>query len=61
MTGEEFIIKTLKDPSWCLGIKGPLEITTVVHLTNSRITHLSPLLTFTGKINWDGQQALQIV
>jgi len=49
ITGEEFIENIKKDPSWCLGIKEPLEITTCINLTCSEITHLSPLITFSGK------------
>ena len=51
MTGEEFYELIRKDPSWCLNIKEPLEITTYVELIYTNITHLSPLLTFKGKNN----------
>ena len=49
ITGEEFTNLIEKDPSWCLTIKKPLEITTYVNLEYSKITHLSELLNFTGK------------
>ena len=54
MTGEKFISLIEKDPSWCLCIKEPIEITTFVNLSYGNITHLSPLLTFSGKNedNW---------
>ena len=49
MTGLEFMLKIDEDPSWCLSIKEPLEITTYVQLIKEAITHLSPFLTFSGK------------
>ena len=49
MTGEEFCKLIKKDPSWCKNLKESLEITTYVLLTGSNITHLSPLLTFSGR------------
>jgi len=49
MTGKEFVELITKDPSWCASLKKPLEITTCADLGSSPITHLSPLLTFTGK------------
>ena len=48
MTGKEFKDLIKKDPSWCKNLKEPLEITTYVDLKRSKITHLSPLLTFSG-------------
>ena len=49
MTGEEFDKLTKTNPSWCLSIKEPLEITTYANLSRSPITHLSPLITFSGR------------
>ena len=48
MTGEEFCELIKKDPSWCLSLKEPIEVTTFVNLKHSSITHLSPLITFSG-------------
>ena len=48
MTGSEFEKVIEKNPSWCLRLTAPLEITTYAHLINSKITHLSPLITFSG-------------
>jgi len=49
MTGGDFKNLIKKDPSWCKTLKEPLEITTPVDLTNSAITHLSPLIAFSGE------------
>ena len=49
ITGKKFINLIKKDPSWCLNIKEPIEVTTFTDLANSPITHLSPLLTFSGE------------
>jgi len=51
ITGEAFIEAIEKDPSWCLSIKEPLEVTTFIYMINSNITHLSPLITFKGANN----------
>jgi len=51
ITGEEFAKLIYKDPSWCLTIKKPLEVITFIDIPKSPITHLSPLLTFSGKNN----------
>ena len=48
ITGTEFEGAIKKDPSWCKALKEPIEITTYVELRGSNITHLSPLLTFSG-------------
>ena len=48
ITGEEFVENIKKDPSWCLSVKEPIEITTYVQIVAGQITHLSPLLTFSG-------------
>ena len=54
MTGEEFKALIEKDPSWCKNLKEPLEITTFANLEQTEITHLSPLITFSGedKYGW---------
>jgi len=54
ITGEEFERKIIKDPAWCKTIKEPLEVTTSINLSCSKISHLSPLLTFSGKdhVGW---------
>jgi len=54
MTGEEFEELINKDPSWCLNLKENLEVTTYANLVYSKITHLSPLITFSGrdKFGW---------
>jgi len=49
ITGEEFVGLIEKDPSWCKNLKKEVEITTFVNLAYSNITHLSPLITFSGK------------
>ena len=51
ITGERFIEEITKDPSWCKNLKEPLEIITFIDIPKSPITHLSPLLTFSGKNN----------
>ena len=56
MTGDEFCESIEKDPSWCLGITEPTEITTYINIMCGEITHLSPLITFTGK-NIEGWSA----
>jgi len=48
MTGEEFVMLIRANPSWCKNLKEPLEITSYVELSYSNITHLSPLITFSG-------------
>jgi len=35
ITGEAFIEAIEKDPSWCLSIKEPLEVTTFIYMINS--------------------------
>ena len=54
MTGEEFKKLIERNASWCKNLKEPIEVTTYVELGGSKITHLSPLLTFSGKdeIGW---------
>ena len=49
ITGWEFVRLINKNPSWCKDLKEPLEITTYADLHKSTITHLSPLLTFSGE------------
>ena len=49
MTGKEFVDSINKNPSWCASLKNPLEVTTFADLYGSLITHLSPLITFSGR------------
>ena len=49
ITGEEFCELINQNPSWCKDLKEPLEITTYSNVGYSKITHLSPLITFSGK------------
>ena len=49
ITWKEFTEFIEKDPSWCKNLKEEVEVTTFVKLSHSKITHLSPLLTFSGK------------
>ena len=51
ITGAEFKNLIKENPSWCLDIKEPLKVTTFVSLICSNITHLSPLITFSGQEN----------
>ena len=53
MTGKEFEKLINKYPSWCKDLKEPLEITTFTNLRGSNITYLSPLLTFSGKNEYE--------
>jgi hypothetical protein len=46
------IIKAISyDPAWALSVKTPVEIIDFVNLENSKITHLSELISFKGKNN----------
>lgn len=56
ITGEQFIQNILKNPSWAKNLKNPVEVTTPIDLSGIKITHLSPLLTFSGR-NADGYSA----
>ena len=56
ITGEEFKRLIKKDPSWCKNLKEPLEITSYVNMEGNPITHLSPLITFSGE-NYSGWAA----
>ena len=50
-------MELIKDnPSWCKNIKEEIEVTTYVSFTSSKLTHLSPLSTFSGK-NIEGWSA----
>jgi hypothetical protein len=49
ITGEQFVELIKENPSWCLNVTEPLEVTTFVFLGGSLITHLSPLIYFSGK------------
>ena len=49
ITGREFENCINIDPSCCKDLKEPLEITTYVDLADSKITHLSPLVNFSGR------------
>jgi hypothetical protein len=50
ITGERFMQYIAQDPSWCKNLSQPVAVTGDLHLDNSSITHLSPLLTFEGKV-----------
>jgi hypothetical protein len=49
ITAEEFKAFINQDPSWCKTLTEPTEITTYCNMMGSNITHLSPLLTFSGR------------
>ena len=49
ITGEKFVKLINKNPSWCKNLKEKIEITTYAGLDSSNITHLSPLITFSGR------------
>jgi len=49
ITSREFKNAIKDDPSWAKNIKEDFEITTYCDMDNSKITHLSPHLHFTGK------------
>jgi len=51
ITGKMFKELIGENPSWCKNLKEPIEITTYTELVDSNITHLSPLLTFSGTDN----------
>ena len=48
ITAEEFEIFVKRDPAWASKLSEPVEITNYCPLSHSPITHLSPLLHFTG-------------
>jgi len=48
MTGEEFVKIVEIQPDFCKNLTEPLEVTTYVDLYRENITHLSPLITFSG-------------
>ena len=56
ITGREFESIIKKDPSWCKNLKEEVEVTTFVDLSKSKITHLSPFITFSG-IDKQGRSA----
>ena len=56
ITSAEFKQAVNIDPAWASTITKPIEITDYCDMPNSKITHLSPLLTFNGKNN-DGDSA----
>jgi len=56
ITAEEFTDFVTRDPAWASKLTEPVEITTYANLKGSNITHLSPLLTFSGK-DKDGDTA----
>jgi len=49
ITGEQFQQAIQLDPAWASKLTEPVEITTYANLQGSNITHLSPLLTFSGR------------
>ena len=49
ITSDEFKQAVNKNPTWASTITEPIEITDYCDMPNSKITHLSPLLTFSGK------------
>jgi len=49
MTGDVFKDLIEANPNWCKDLKEKTSITTYADLSNSNITQLSPLLTFTAK------------
>lgn len=56
ITAQEFEDRTKIDPNWCAEITEPIEVTDYLHMRNSNIKSLSPLLTFTGR-DTEGQVA----
>ena len=48
IAGAEFTRLIIENPSWCKDLRKPLEVVTYVNLESSKITHLSPLITFSG-------------
>jgi hypothetical protein len=53
VTAKEFLEMIAETPSVFEHWETPLEITEYVDCNNSKITHLSPLLTFSGKDSWN--------
>ena len=49
ITSDEFIERTLDDPTWCSKLSEPTEVIEPIVMYEFPITALSPLLTFTGK------------
>jgi len=56
VTAEKFKEFVTKDPAWASKLTEPIEVTTYCNMEGSNITHLSPLLTFSGK-DKDGRSA----
>ena len=67
MTGDVFKDLIEANPNWCKDLKEKTSITTYADLSNSNITQLSPLLTFTAKkrecknvsVNWRSAMSLK--
>ncbi|MBE2180297.1 MAG: hypothetical protein IAE97_07480 [Chthoniobacterales bacterium] len=53
LTAEEFKALIEEDPSWASKLTEPVEITTYCGMAGSKITHLNPLLHFTGRNEYD--------
>jgi hypothetical protein len=49
LTANQVIGAIALDPSWALSVEEPVEVTEFINLSNSKITHLSDNLIFTGR------------
>jgi hypothetical protein len=57
ITARQFKAFIKQNPSWCETLTEPVEITTYCNMSYSNITHLSPLLTFSGRNKYYGNAA----